>query len=78
MVINDLNLNGMLSSRCITRTHHDRSINAAINVQWFATNAFAAVTALPGASLAATLGTAASVKPAGGGKVTPVRHEHGQ
>ena len=34
-------------------------------------------TALPVASLTATSGTATGIWPVGGGKVTPVRHEHG-
>jgi len=59
-------------------THHDRDVNAAINLQRLATDALAAQTALPEASLAATPGTAAALEPAAGGKVTPVRHEHGQ
>ena len=59
-------------------THHDRDVNAAINLQRLATGALAAQTALPLASRAATPGTAAGDGLAGGGKVTPVRHEHGQ
>jgi len=43
----------------------------------FATDALAAITALPVASLTVTSGTAASILLAGGGKVTPVRYEHG-
>jgi hypothetical protein len=43
-----------------------------------ATGACAAQSALPVASLAATSGTAAGMGSAGGGKVTPVRHEHGR
>ncbi|MBW8900416.1 MAG: transposase [Massilia sp.] len=58
--------------------HHDRDVNAAINLQRLATGAHAARTALPEASQAVTPGTAAGAGPAGGGKVTPVRHEHGQ
>jgi len=58
--------------------HHDRDVNAAINLQRLATGAHAAQTALPVASQAVTPGTAAGAGPAGGGKVTPVRHEHGQ
>jgi putative transposase len=58
--------------------YHDRDVNAAINLQRLATGALAATTALPVASPAATPGTAAGQVPAGGGKVTPVRHEHGQ
>jgi putative transposase len=58
--------------------HHDRDVNAAVNLQRLATGAHAAQTALPEASQAVTPGTAASHRPAGGGKVTPVRHEHGQ
>ncbi|GAB3389021.1 RNA-guided endonuclease InsQ/TnpB family protein [Massilia agri] len=59
-------------------TEHDRDVNAAKNLQRLATNALGAATALPVASLAVTLGTAAGLAPAGGGKVTPVRYEHGQ
>ena len=44
----------------------------------FATDARWAVTALPVASLTATSGTTAGTLPAVGGKVTPVRYEHGQ
>jgi putative transposase len=58
--------------------HHDRDVNAAVNLQRLATGAHAARTALPVASQAVTPGTAAGHGPAGGGKVTPVRHEHGQ
>jgi len=58
--------------------HHDRDVNAAINLQRLATGALAAQTALPLASRAVTPGTAAGDGPAAGGKVTPVRHEHGQ
>jgi putative transposase len=58
--------------------HHDRDVNAAINLQRLATGALAARAALPEASLAATPGTAAGQVPAAGGKVTPVRHEHGR
>jgi len=56
----------------------DRDIHAAINLKRLATDALAAVTALPEASQVATPGTAAGMVPAGGGKVTPVRHEYGQ
>jgi len=58
--------------------HHDCDVNAAVNLQRLATGAHAARTALPVASQAVTPGTAAGDGPAGGGKVTPVRHEHGQ
>jgi putative transposase len=58
--------------------HHDRDVNAAVNLQRLATGAHVARTALPEASQAVTPGTAASAGPAEGGKVTPVRHEHGQ
>jgi putative transposase len=58
--------------------HHDRDVNAAINLQRLASGAVAAQTALPLASRAVTPGTAVSDGLAGGGKVTPVRHEHGQ
>jgi putative transposase len=57
---------------------HDRDVNAAINLQRLATGVLAAQSALPVASLAATPGTAADMGSAGGGKVTPVRHEHSQ
>jgi len=59
-------------------THHDRDVNAVVNLQRLATGAHAARTALPVASQAVTPGTAAGAGSAGGGKVTPVRHEHGQ
>jgi putative transposase len=58
--------------------HHDRDVNAAINLQRLATGALAAATALPEANPAVTPDTAAGAGPAGGGKVTPVRDEHGQ
>jgi putative transposase len=58
--------------------HHDRDVNAAINLQRLATGALTAHSALPVASPAVTLGTAADDGPAGGGKVTSVRYEHGQ
>jgi putative transposase len=58
--------------------HHDRDVNAAINLQRLATGALTAQSALPVASPAVTLGTAADDGPAGGGKVTSVRYEHGQ
>ena len=58
--------------------HHDRDMNAEVNLQRLAAGAHAAQTALPEASQAVTPGTAAGDGPAGGGKVTPVRHEHGQ
>jgi putative transposase len=58
--------------------HHDRGVNAAVNQQRLATGACAAQTALPVTSQAVTLGTAAGAGSAGGGTVTPVRHEHGQ
>jgi putative transposase len=58
--------------------HHDRDVNAAINLQRLATGALAAQTALPVASSAATQDTAAGDGPAGDGKVTPVRYEYGQ
>jgi putative transposase len=63
-------------SRCGAR--HDRDVNAAIDLKRLATGACAAQSALPVASLAATPGTAAGMGSAGGGKVTPARHEHGQ
>jgi len=58
--------------------HHDRDVSAAINLQRLATGAHMAQTALPEASQAVTPGTAAGDRLAGGGKVTPVRYEHGQ
>ncbi len=57
---------------------HDRDVNAAVNLQWLATGALAARTALPEASQAVTPGTAAGTVPAPGGEVTPARDEHGQ
>ncbi|CAN7215616.1 RNA-guided endonuclease InsQ/TnpB family protein [Massilia sp. LjRoot122] len=62
---------------CRCGAGHDRDVNAAINLQRLATGALAAQTALPVASQAAMLGTAAGTVPAAGGKVTPARHEHG-
>jgi len=59
-------------------THHDRDVNAALNLQRLATSALVARSALPVASQAATPGTAAGDVPAGDGEVTPVRHELGQ
>lgn len=58
--------------------HHDRDVNAAINLERLATGALAARTALPVASEAATPGTSTDPRSVEGGKVTPVRHEHGQ
>jgi len=57
---------------------HDRDVNAAINLQWLATDALTAATALPLASQMETFGTLVGLIPAGGGKVTPVSHEHGR
>jgi len=57
--------------------HHERDVNAAINLQRLATGALVAQSALPVASPAATPGTPAGMGPAGGGKVTPVS-EYGQ
>jgi len=68
---------GQRTWTCICGAHHDRDVNAAINLQRLATGALAAQTALPVASQSVTHGTAAGMVPAGGGKVTPVRHEHG-
>lgn len=58
--------------------HHDRDVNAAVNLERLATAAPGAETALPVASQAAMPVTAAGSVPAGGGEVTPVRYEHGQ
>jgi putative transposase len=44
--------------------HHDRDVNAAVNLQRLATGALAARMALPVASLAVTSGTAAGLEPA--------------
>ncbi|WP_312164132.1 RNA-guided endonuclease InsQ/TnpB family protein [Massilia timonae] len=63
---------------CACGARHDRDVNAAVNLQRLATGALVARTALPEASHAATYGTAAGAVPAAGGKVTPVRYEHGQ
>jgi putative transposase len=59
-------------------TQHDRDVNAAINLERLATGALAAHTALPVASPTVTSGTVAGLQSAGGGEVTPVRHEHGR
>ena len=59
-------------------THHDRDVNAAINLRRLATGALAVQPALPVASRAVTPGAAAGPGPAAVGEVTPVRHEHGQ
>ena len=59
-------------------TNHDRDVNAAVNLQRLATGALAAQSALPEANPVATSDTAAGMHSAPGGKVTPVRHEHGQ
>lgn len=53
-------------------THHDRDLNAALNLQRLAT-----ATALPVASPSGNGGAAAGVVPAVVGKVTPVRYECG-
>lgn len=63
---------------CTCGVRHDRDVNAAINLQRIATGALEAESALPVASQTVTLGTAAGMVPAGGGKVTPARYEHGQ
>jgi putative transposase len=63
-------------SRCGAR--HERDVNAAISLKRLATGACAAQSALPMASLAATSGTAAGTRSAGGGKGTPARHELGR
>jgi putative transposase len=54
-------------------THHDRDLNAALNLKRLAT-----VTALPVASPSGNSGTAAEKVFAVVGKVTPVRHDCGQ
>lgn len=53
-------------------THHDRDLNAAINLQRLAT-----ATALPVASPFGNGGATSGGVPEVVGKVTPVRHEHG-
>jgi putative transposase len=58
--------------------HHDRDVNAAINLQRLATDTLAVESALPVASPTATPGTAADMGLAVGGKVTLVRYEYGQ
>lgn len=52
-------------------THHDRDVNAALNLQRLAT-----ATALPVASPSGNGGAAAEVVSVVVGKVTPVRYEH--
>ncbi len=69
---------GERSWTCGCGARHDRDVNAAINLQRLATAALGVETALPVASQALTPGTAAGTVPAAGGKVTPVRYEHGQ
>lgn len=59
------------------KTNHDRDINAAVNLQRLATVALAKRTALPVAGSAVTPDPIAGIKPAGDGKVTPVRYELG-
>lgn len=63
---------------CQCGARHDRDVNATINLQRLATDALAAITALPVASVTATSHTAANILLAGGGKVTLVRYEYGQ
>jgi putative transposase len=63
---------------CACGVLHDRDVNAAINLKRLAAAALGVEMALPVASQAAMPGTSAGSNPAGGGKVTPVRHEHGQ
>ncbi|MFN3595398.1 MAG: RNA-guided endonuclease InsQ/TnpB family protein, partial [Thiobacillaceae bacterium] len=53
--------------------HHDRDLNAALNLKRLAT-----ATALPVASPSGNGGTVAEGVSAAVGKVTPVRYEHGQ
>jgi putative transposase len=69
---------GVRAWTCACGVLHDRDVNAAINLRRLAAAALGAEMALPVASQAAMPGTAAGMVPAGGGKVTPVRHEHGQ
>ncbi|WP_141056630.1 zinc ribbon domain-containing protein, partial [Tepidiphilus succinatimandens] len=54
-------------------THHDRDLNAALNLKRLAT-----ATALPVASPSSNGGAAAGMVPATAGKVTPVRYECGE
>lgn len=54
-------------------THHDRDLNAALNLKRLATE-----TALPVASPSSNGGAAAGMVPATAGKVTPVRYECGE
>jgi len=53
-------------------THHDRDLNAALNLKRLATE-----TALPVASPSSNGGAVAGMVPAAAGKVTPVRYECG-
>jgi putative transposase len=61
-------------------TPHERDHNAALNLERLATEpghpSAHSSTALPVASLPATVGTDQSLRSGSGGKVTPVRHEH--
>jgi putative transposase len=54
-------------------THHDRDLNAALNLKRLATE-----TALPVASPTSNGGAAAGMAPVAVGKVTPVRYDGGQ
>jgi putative transposase len=51
-------------------THHDRDLNAALNLKRLATE-----TALPVASPSSNGGAASGIVPNGAGKVTPVRYD---
>ncbi len=62
---------------CACGVLHDRDVNAAINLKRLAAAVLGVGMALPEASQTAMPGTAAGSNPAGGGKVTPVRHEYG-
>jgi len=65
-------------SKNALRVWHDGEIGLVLMLQRLAPGAFAAQSALPVASPAATSGTAAEMASAGGGKVTPVSYEYGQ